>query len=146
MNWLEILSQTLRYIKYLKFWSLLLGGLCCFIYSGLCIAIPSIFIIELLPYAILGGLFIGAAVDKKLALTNSNENLLNEEQLKDKILENRIDSMWKNVDLRRISESEASEIATQAYRQLILSPQETESTNLLESEEQRQITPSQEEE
>lgn len=146
MNPLEILSKILAYIKDGGFWSLLLGGLCWSTYLGLCIAIPSMFIVEYLPYATFGGLLIGSAIDKKLALTNNKENILNEEQLKDKILENRIDSMWKNVDLRRISESEASEITTQAYRKLILSPQETESTNILESEEQRQIPPSQEEE
>jgi hypothetical protein len=146
MNPLEFTLEILRYIKDGGFWSLLLGGLCWSIYLGLSIAIPSVFIVKYLPYATFGGLLIGSAIDKKLALTNNNENVVNEEELKDKILENRIDSMWKNVDLRRISESEASEITTQAYRQLILSSQENETTNLLESQEQRQIPPSQEEE
>ena len=146
MNPLELILEILRSIKDGGFWSLLLGGLCWSIYLSLHIAIPSVFIVEYLPYATLGGLLIGSAIDKKLALTNSNENHLNEEQLKNKILEEQIDSMWKNVDLGRIPESEASKIIIEAYRQLILSPQETEPTNILDSEEQRQILPSQEEE
>ncbi len=146
MNPLELILEILRSIKDGGFWSLLLGGLCWSIYLSLHIAIPYVFIVEYLPYATLGGLLIGSAIDKKLALTNSNENHLNEEQLKNKILEEQIDSMWKNVDLGRIPESEASKIIIEAYRQLILSPQETEPTNILDSEEQRQILPSQEEE
>ncbi|MGB5771900.1 MAG: hypothetical protein WBM32_18840, partial [Crocosphaera sp.] len=105
-----------------------------------------LFSLELLPVvSIIGGL-LGYSVQGILALTNRNKNRLNEAQIEDQILQNRIDSMWNNVDLRRISESEASEITTQAYRQLILSSQENETTNLLESQEQRQIPPSQEEE
>ena len=92
------------------------------------------------------GSLLGYGIQLIWSSTNENKNRLNEAQTKDQILENRIDSMCKYVDSGRISESEASEIITQAYRQLILSPQETESTNRLKSEEQRQIPPSQEEE
>ncbi len=73
MNPLELILEILRYIKDGGFWSFLLGGLCWSVYLGLCIAIPSVFIVEYLPYATFGGLLIGSAVDKKLALTNSEE-------------------------------------------------------------------------
>ncbi|MDJ0598576.1 MAG: hypothetical protein QNJ37_07025 [Crocosphaera sp.] len=140
------LPELIRLIISLGKAALLVAGVLGGIYFASCLAIPSVFIVEYLPYVIIIGAFIGSGSQQILASINRNKTLLNNAQTKDQMLQNTIDVMWYNVDLGRLSNSEASEITAQAFRQRLLSNQETELPNISESQQQRQITPSQEEE
>ncbi len=138
MESLISLAKLLRIIRSLGFGAALGAFLFSIIYLASCILIPSPFDKDYFIAVLIIGALGGYGVQKIFVLINA--------PTKDQVLQKTIDSMWYNVDLGRIPESEASEITTQAFRQRLLSNQETQLPNILESEEKRQITPSQEEE
>lgn len=145
METLITLSESIRIIISLGGTSLIVAGLLGGVYFALSLVIPSVFIMESLPYVLIIGGFIGAGSQQTLVSLNRNKNRLNKAQTNIEIAQKYIDFIQHNKELSYLTEDQVLKSTDQILNNLLLSPQETESTNLLEPEEQKQISPSQEE-
>ncbi|MDJ0510519.1 MAG: hypothetical protein QNJ64_14890 [Crocosphaera sp.] len=140
---LENLSKILNDIRNLGFCASLFAGLLGSVYFGLCMAFPSIFILELLPVALITGALLGYGSQGIWVLANRNKNRLNEARINRQIAQEDIDFIQHNKELGYLTDSQVLKSTDQVLNNLLLSNQEMEPTKILESEKPRQISPSQ---
>ncbi len=139
-------SEILKYIKDLGFGAALGAGLFGSIYLAFCLITSSIPDINYLYLILILGVLFGYGVQGILVLINKRSDKLKDFQIEKQILQEKLNLVQENVDCGRLNPNQASEITVKALREFVLLDRETESTNILESREQKQIPQSQEEE
>lgn len=146
MNPLKILLEILRNSNDLGYGTLLGAVLFGIIYLAVGAAIPSFYSLEYLIGVLSVGGLLGSAVEKRLASIDRDKNRLNEARINRQIAQEDINFIQHNKELGYLTDSQVLKSTDQVLNNLLLSNQENETTNLLESQEQKQISSSQEEE
>lgn len=146
MEWLGSLSEILKYIKNLGYGAALGSGTLGVVYIAFCLITSSIPNISYLEGVLVIGALLGYGVQGILVLSNRSNNRLKDARTEMQIVQEKSDLIARNAELGRISPSQASKLTEQAFSELFLPERETESIDVLEPREQRQITQGQEEE
>lgn len=146
MEWLGSLSEILKYIKNLGYGAALGSGILGVVYIAFCLITSSIPNISYLEGVLVIGALLGYSIQGILVLSNRPNNRLKDARIEIQIVQEKIDLIIKILELGLISPGQASRLIQRAISELLSPDRETESVDVLEPQEQRQIPQAQEEE